>query len=170
MAQLPRGLRNNNPGNIIHTANGKLLAPYIGEVRPTIDSRFRTFKTMVYGYRALILLLHTYIKRGNNTIEKIINTWAPPIENATSNYIKTVVFKTGINKDTIIKITDTDKIKSIAKAISEVENGQPADEKQINEAYALIITPEKKNNNFFLLPIIYLIIIGGIYYNATTNR
>ena len=80
-ARLARGLRNNNPGNIEYKKGndwkGKL--PY----DPKIEPRFERFRSMEYGARALLANLRTYFKRGNNTIEKILNTWAPSSENLT---------------------------------------------------------------------------------------
>ena len=44
-----RGLRNNNPGNI---RLSRTL--WQGEIRPSQDRSFCQFRTMAYGYRALI--------------------------------------------------------------------------------------------------------------------
>ena len=54
---LPRGLRNNNPGNI--RINGDLFQ---GEVRPSKDKSFKQFETMAYGYRAMFVILRNYIR------------------------------------------------------------------------------------------------------------
>src|SRR3990172_6631746 len=62
----------NNPGNIWNDPNIK----FSGEVDTT--GHFKEFKSMAYGYRALIMNLQAYInRRGLNTIEKIIYTWCP---------------------------------------------------------------------------------------------
>ena len=47
-----RGLRNNNPGNIRLSRT-----VWQGEIRPSRDRSFCQFRTMAYGYRALIKLL-----------------------------------------------------------------------------------------------------------------
>ena len=85
-AKLPRGSRNNNPCNIrIGTIK------YNGEVVPSQDRAFKQFESMAFGYRAVFVLLHTYQKRyGLNTIERMIARYAPPIENDTGGYVKTV--------------------------------------------------------------------------------
>ena len=49
---LPRGLRNNNPGNI--RINDDLFQ---GEIRPSKDKSFKQFTTMAYGYRAMFKIL-----------------------------------------------------------------------------------------------------------------
>ena len=54
-----RGLRNNNPGNIRLSRT-----VWQGEIRPSRDRSFCQFRTMAYGYRALIKLLQNY--RRNN--------------------------------------------------------------------------------------------------------
>ena len=42
--ELPRGLRNNNPGNIRRNSD-----VFQGEVNPSRDQQFKQFKTMAYG-------------------------------------------------------------------------------------------------------------------------
>ena len=44
---LPRGLRNNNPGNIRNSST-----VWVGEITPSKDKSFKQFKSMAYGYRA----------------------------------------------------------------------------------------------------------------------
>lgn len=66
-----RGLRNNNPLNIRHSAD-----VFQGEIKGE-DKSFKTFSSMPYGYRAAFVTLATYLSRGWNTIEKIITRWAP---------------------------------------------------------------------------------------------
>lgn len=73
---MTRGLRNNNPGNI---RNSKTV--WQGEIVPSTDRSFKQFKTMAYGYRAMIKLLQNYRKlNGCRTISDFINRWAPPVE------------------------------------------------------------------------------------------
>ena len=54
----PRGLRNNNPGNIRNSD----ATDWKGEVKPSQkkDNAFEEFGTMAHGYRALIKLLQNY--------------------------------------------------------------------------------------------------------------
>ena len=81
-----RGLRNNNPGNIRLSRT-----VWQGEIRPSRDRSFCQFRTMAYGYRALIKLLQNYRRNnGCRTIADFINRWAPPVENNTSGYISRV--------------------------------------------------------------------------------
>ena len=66
--KLPRGLRNNNPGNI--RINSDLFQ---GEVRPSKDKSFKQFETMAYGYRAIFKILSNYYNNYKlDTIRKMI--------------------------------------------------------------------------------------------------
>jgi len=171
MATLPRGLRNNNPGNLVHSANGKLLPPYTGEVRPIKDSRFRTFSSMPYGYRAMFVLLKTYNNRGVDTIEKIINTWAPPVENATSSYIANVEKQTGINRYSKLNINDQSSYKKIVAAISKVENGLPARTQELEAGLYLYNNPGAAPAPSPGTPPNFLPIIGlALLYFFLTNK
>lgn len=105
----PRGIRNNNPLNIRHNAN-----KYQGEMAGS-DKSFKTFASMPYGYRAAFVTLATYLLRGRNTIEKIINRWAPPSENNTEKYIKNVEKYSEIPRNKELTCTDgTDYIRIVA--------------------------------------------------------
>ena len=80
----PRGMRNNNPGNIKITKEkwqGK-----VPEDQNT-DGVFEQFVSMEYGIRAALKLLYNYYHRFRlTTIRAIIDRWAPPTENITRNY------------------------------------------------------------------------------------
>ena len=78
MAELPRGLRNNNPGNIVLSD-----IPWLGKIAGD-DERFETFQTPEHGIRALSLNLLNYArKHGLETVQDIIPRWAPASENNT---------------------------------------------------------------------------------------
>lgn len=119
---MPRGLDNNNPGNIILT--GTL---YPGEITPSRDPRFKTFSHIQYGYRAMFRLIRAYILRGENTINKIVQTWAPePEQWKRRAYIDAVVNDTGIPENRAINPDDWNSLAQIVAAMSRVENGVPA--------------------------------------------
>ncbi|MFI3322095.1 MAG: structural protein P5 [Rikenellaceae bacterium] len=120
----PRGLRNNNPGNIRVSAT-----VWQGEVEWAAkkDKSFEEFKDMAHGYRALIKLLQNYRKfHGCSTIADIISRWAPPSENDTSAYINRVCKCMGTDANYMPNINDKQVMCSLAAAISLVENGTPA--------------------------------------------
>ncbi|MDO4727088.1 MAG: structural protein P5 [Porphyromonadaceae bacterium] len=132
MSNLPRGLKNCNPGNIVKDSR-----VWLGEVIPSRDVRFKQFKDMAHGYRAIFVNLSSYISRGHNTIEKIIKRWAPPSENNTASYIVHVAQRTGIGKDRVISLTDYVALKEITKAISRIENGVSAVDRDVEAGFAL---------------------------------
>ncbi|MBQ0089390.1 MAG: structural protein P5 [Prevotellaceae bacterium] len=78
-----RGFRNNNPLNIrFNKANH-----WIGEIRLfKKDKDFCEFQNCGYGYRAARIVLENYIKKGFNTIDKMIARFAPNNENDTKAY------------------------------------------------------------------------------------
>jgi len=121
----PRGYKNNNPLNIRRNNDD-----FRGEIKGN-DKSFKTFSSMAFGYRAAFVILHTYLTEGCNTIEKIINRWAPPCENNTGKYIANVEKWSGVSKDKVLTSADGADYIMIVNAMSAVENGRNADISQI---------------------------------------
>ncbi len=126
---LPRGLRNNNLGNIRFSNSndwvGKIPFAQNRDYKGSPSNIVREFEQFVdikSGLRAKMIIIYNYVNNGHNTIEKIINRFAPPIENNTASYIATVVRLTGIAKHIPIVLTESVLI-SLCKAILFVENG-----------------------------------------------
>ena len=131
----PRGLRNNNPGNI---RKGNVV--YQGEIVPSKDDAFRQFTTMAYGYRAMFVLLHTYQRKyGLNTIASIISRYAPSVENHTEAYISAVAEASGVPATSHITTTNADVMVPIVVAMSKVENGVPAELSEVEAGWKLFI-------------------------------
>lgn len=131
---LPRGLRNNNPGNI--RINGDLFQ---GEVRPSRDKSFKQFETMAYGYRAVFRILSNYRKNyGLDTIRKMIGRWAPPKENHTEKYIQFVSDYAGIPADDPVDINDREQMTRIVAGMSKVENGREAEMSDVIAGWNLL--------------------------------
>jgi hypothetical protein len=116
----PKGVRNNNPGNI-----EKTKGLWKGEIphQQNTDSRFKQFYNYVYGIRALIINIKSYYKKGFRTIRQIINRWAPPGENNTELYIKYVSGYTGVSENIPIHY-NKQTIKRLVEAIIIKENGR----------------------------------------------
>ena len=95
-SKFPRGIRNNNPLNIRRSGDKWQGLRTLQE-----DKAFCQFESMAYGWRAAFrLLCHTYYgKYKLRTIRAIINRWAPPKENDTQYYIRSVAERTGIGAD-----------------------------------------------------------------------
>lgn len=131
---MTRGYINNNPGNI--RLNGE---KWKGEVLPSKDTDFKTFSSIAFGYRAIFVLLRTYLNNGLNTIEKIITTYAPSSENDTRAYINSVVHTTGIPKDKVLNFINPEEMIKVVEAISLVENGIRADATEVKQGYNLFL-------------------------------
>lgn len=116
--ELPRGLRNNNPGNIRRNSD-----VFQGEVNPSRDKDFKQFKNMAYGYRAVFKILFNYHNKYRlNTIRKMISRWAPENENNTGAYVSLVSSYSGIGPDDPISF-DREQMIRIVAGMSRVENG-----------------------------------------------
>ncbi|KNA27989.1 structural protein [Pantoea ananatis] len=115
-----RGIRNNNPGNIRWGDEWRGLVP---EAQRT-DKSFCQFKAPEFGIRAMIIILRNYqSKYGLKTITGIIKRWAPPNENDTQAYIRSVAQATGTDADKPIDLTDSRKLFPLLQAIIKHENG-----------------------------------------------
>lgn len=113
----PRGIRNNNPGNLE-------FGPFARQMGATgSDGRFAIFPTFEDGVRAQERLLAggSYIGGGNNTIAKIINRYAPPSDgNPVSSYAQYVSRVTGIPVNQPVTAA---QVPIIAEAMRQFENG-----------------------------------------------
>ena len=119
---LPRGLRNNNPGNIRITKD-----KWQGLREKQEDKSFFQFTEMKWGYRALIRTLQNYHKRhGCKTIADFIKRWAPENENNTAGYISRASSEMQVPNTYVPDINDKATMCAFAAAISRVENGVPA--------------------------------------------
>lgn len=124
----PRGIRNNNPGNIRWGDDWKGLVPQAQRT----DKDFCQFLDSKWGIRALVKVLLNYRKRpgmpgvgnsGIDTVREIISRWAPPNENNTEAYIQSVAKACGVKSDEAIDITDKSLVLKMVKAIIQHENG-----------------------------------------------
>ena len=135
----PRGIRNCNPLNIIKGYNWKGLRP------EQTDSKFCQFESMFFGWRAALILLRNYIEGRTssrvkyNTIEKVINRWAPITENATQRYIDNVAEDLGIDPRETFSFSDKEIICQMVASMAFVECGHRFDVEDIESVYDCII-------------------------------
>jgi len=124
---IPRGIRNNNPGNI--KKNG---VDWEGLSAIQTDNTFFQFTDPIFGIRALTKILLTYRhKHGLTNIWGIISRYAPPSENDTEAYKNFVKEKTDLNMLQEID-NSVDGYLPVVKAIILMENGeQPYDDEII---------------------------------------
>lgn len=118
MTKKPRGIRNNNPGNIRH---GKDRWQGMADEQP--DLAFITFKSTEYGIRAMARILLNYERRGDDTIGEIISRWAPPSENDTNAYVQAVANACGVDSNDILDLDQCEVMLPLIKAIIRHENG-----------------------------------------------
>jgi hypothetical protein len=117
----PRGVRNNNPGNIRRGDDWKGLLP----TAQRTDKSFCQFISPEYGIRAMVIILRNYQrKHGLNTVSGIINRWAPASENDTQAYINSVAQATGVSPDQGVDTRDSRFMMKLVQAIIKHENGQ----------------------------------------------
>ena len=142
---LPRGYRNNNPLNIRYS----IYNQWKGKVLPNTDrnNTFEQFVNIVYGYRAALSLMRTYIRKyGCDTVAKIITRWAPENENNTAGYISDVCEFAGLTPDTAVTKNSRDVLTKMAYAMSIIENGNTPETREaglpdmniINEAWDIL--------------------------------
>lgn len=116
---IPRGLRNNNPGNI-----RKSDTPWRGKIAGD-DAEFETFDTPQHGIRAMAKLLLSYQdKHGLNTAAGIVNRWAPPVENDTGAYVNAVARAMGVGAVQTIDLHGPVTLAAMVTAMIGHENGQ----------------------------------------------
>lgn len=119
---VPRGIRNNNPGNIEFRREN----PWRGQTGS--DGRFARFATPEAGLRALAIDLGTKGRRGLRTVRSILSTYAPPSDNDTASYIRAVAARMGVDPNANIELSDPRVRGSLMGAIIQHENGsQPYD-------------------------------------------
>lgn len=112
-----RGLRNNNPGNIRYNSYNN----WVGQVGQDGDG-FVIFDKPVNGIRAMARTLQSYRNRGIVTVDQIISTWAPSIENNTQSYIDEVYRRTGWERPFLPSKEEGDYL-ALIKAMISHENG-----------------------------------------------
>lgn len=127
---MTRGLRNNNPLNIRHSSD-----EWQGAATTQTDTAFVQFQSMAYGYRAAWKILDTYCltfrrERRAYNVRNIIARWAPPTENDTEAYVKTVVKLSGLggneNVPRPLRRRNFERLEKTARliaAMTSVENG-----------------------------------------------
>jgi len=115
----PRGIRNNNPGNL----------NFAGQAGATKEGgengRFAVFESMRDGISALYKQIQLYFSRGVNTIESVVNKYAPADDNNNVQaYIKQLVGATGKQADEKLSGEDTETVFKLIRGIINHENGK----------------------------------------------
>lgn len=144
LKNLPRGLRNNNPGNL-----QKTTIKWLGKVplNQNTDPRFEQFLSIEYGIRAMAIdIIGDIAKDKKNTLTKLINEYAPSFENNTGAYIKSVSKHVGLEPNAKIPLS-YDFLFKLIRAKINVENGSSGKlvtDEMINTGIALINSSSKQ--------------------------
>lgn len=136
---LPRGIRNNNPGNVEHNPDNN----WIGLADPASDGRYCRFTHPQYAIRAMLWIMLTYqTKYRFKTITQIIERYAPRQDkNATTAYIAHVSKRAGIKPSQAISLREFETAVAVVTAMIEFENGmQPYPPELIENSIGLVIT------------------------------
>lgn len=122
--QLPRGIRNNNPGNI------RKGPPWQGLAAPADDGEFCIFTEPAFGIRAIAVTLITYQDKRKardgsriDTVQEIIERWAPTTENNTSAYVSHMRSLLNVQPGDLINVHDYDTMRALVIGIIVHENG-----------------------------------------------
>lgn len=127
---MPRGIRNNNPGNI---REGELdRTQWLGERDTDDDAAFEEFRSAEDGIRAMAVIIKNWRRLyGIFTLADIITRWAPPSENDTQAYIASVARRSGLVPFQII--TDAELPRLIEAMILHENGVQPYTFAQIED-------------------------------------
>lgn len=117
---LPRGIRNNNPGNLIFVPvirwEGQTGADPTGKA---------VFSSPELGIRAATInLLTGFLRDGRDTLREIITRWAPSHENPTDSYMQFMSDAMGVSIDQPIALVP-ENIEALVRGIGHFENGAP---------------------------------------------
>jgi len=114
----PRGIRNNNFGNIKDGAFAKTLEGYKG----ADEGGFAVFETPEHGAQAMHSLLDVYGRKGMKTVRDVVSRWAPASDgNDVDAYAKFVA--NGGDPDAPIDLSNPEVRAGMAKRMSMFENG-----------------------------------------------
>lgn len=125
----PRGFINGNPGNLDYVPANKWQGQLGIEDRipgRNFKPRFAKFSSASRGARAMMLLLVNYQdKHSINTIDSIVDRWAPATENNTSAYKSALSHATGFGINARLDLQSYEHNVPLAKAICNHELGNP---------------------------------------------
>lgn len=125
-ASAPRGIRNNNPGNL----------NYVGQNGATLENhatpRFARFNSAFEGFAALGKQIKAYYNGTSKaagyqklqSVEDIISRFAPASENNTQGYINKLSKMLGVGRGDSLNIHDPQVLATLMNGITQIENGK----------------------------------------------
>jgi len=135
MTDIPRGIRNRNPGNI-----RKSKDRWKGLAMLQSDPAFFIFEAPLWGIRAMAAILGNYQARNRlKSLAQIIGRWAPADENDTAGYVAAVAKEMGVDPRAHLDLQDRAILRGLIAGIIHHENGsQPYDAEIIDMAIDLV--------------------------------
>lgn len=128
----PRGIRNNNPGNIVRNGiawQGALSQAQVEAAGQTWDTKFVQFDQPSSGVRAIGHILTSYGARNLSTVDAIFRTWSQTDQDA---YVQNGAAALGVGPFDSIDVQSA--LPALALVIIQQENGQqPYDESAVAE-------------------------------------
>lgn len=114
-----RGIHNNNPGNL--RSSGE---QWDGLSASQSDPSFYSFQTPEHGIRAMTKVLENYqVGHGLQTVADMINRYAPPSENSTNDYARSVANDMGVDQNAAIDFSNEETAAKMVGAMIRMENG-----------------------------------------------
>lgn len=113
--------RATNPGNIRYGSFARSLGA-IGKD----SSGFAVFPVATTGTEAMQALLRSYEGRGLNTVGGVVNRWAPPSENDTAGYAKSVAKRLGVGVDDKLDMRNPAVIEALGREMAKQEGNASA--------------------------------------------
>lgn len=133
-SRAPRGIRNNNPGNLRSWGD-----------TPRVDG-FARFATPEAGLAAMIKNLQVQqSKHGLNTIAGIIGKWAPSSENETGSYVNSIVKQTGFGAHQPLDLTDKRTVAPLISSMIRHEGNSAGYSKDMVDKAVTTVVVDFKN-------------------------
>lgn len=139
--KLPRGIRNNNPLNIMLSDRND----WRGKIYANTDGTFEQFKHIVYGLRAAIILIINiikYLKKNGSkpaSISNIIERYAREDTYINIQYATFVAKGMGRDASDEISFDDKDSVCALVYEMAKFENGKAIDMLDVRQAYNMAI-------------------------------
>jgi hypothetical protein len=118
----PRGIRNNNPGNVVRNSiawQGALSQADVEALGLKWDATFVQFDQPGNGVRAIGHILTTYSNRGLTTVDDMIRAWSQTDQDV---YVANVATLLGVQPTDVIDVQS--ELPQLALGIIQQENGQ----------------------------------------------
>jgi len=164
-ANEPRGIRNNNPGNL----------NYVGQNGATLEDhatpRFARFNSAFEGFAALGKQIKAYYNGTSKaagyqklqSVEDIISRFAPASENNTQAYINKLSKMLGVGRGDSLNIQDPKVLATLMNGITQIENGKNpyAPEMVLKAAQSTLTTNDNRTSNTSSNNPVYNITVQG---------